>query len=116
MKGVEMLGVRIDSGDLAHLSIEIRKLLDEAGFHAAKIMASNELDEHPIWDLKHQGAKIDLWGVGTHMVTAKDQPAFDGVYKLSAIADEKGKWQHKLEDFRADGQDDQPGDFASAQI
>jgi nicotinate phosphoribosyltransferase len=96
MKGVEMLGVRIDSGDLAHLSIEIRRLLDEAGFHAAKIMASNELDEYLIWDLKHQGAKIDLWGVGTHLVTAKDQSAFDGVYKLSAIRDDKGKWQHKL--------------------
>jgi len=95
-RGVEMLGVRIDSGDLAHLSIEIRKILDDAGFTNAKIMASNELDEHLIRDLKHQGAKIDLWGVGTHLVTAKDQPAFDGVYKLSAIKDEKGKWQHKL--------------------
>lgn len=94
--GVEMLGVRIDSGDLAHLSIEIRKILDEAGFKDAKIMASNELDEHLIRDLKHQGAKIDFWGVGTHLVTGKDQPAFDGVYKLSALQDEKGEWLHKL--------------------
>jgi nicotinate phosphoribosyltransferase len=78
---MEMIGVRIDSGDLAHLSIEIRKLLDKAGFPAAKIMASNELDEHIINDLKHQGAKVNVWGVGTNLVTGKDQPALDGVYK-----------------------------------
>ncbi len=95
-KGVEMFGVRLDSGDLAHLSIEVRKLLDEGGFPEAKIMASNELDELIISDLKHQGAKIDIWGVGTHLVTAKGQPALDGVYKLSAIKNEKGKWQYKV--------------------
>jgi nicotinate phosphoribosyltransferase len=59
-------------------------------------MASNELDEHIINDLKHQGAKIDIWGVGTNLVTGKDQSALDGVYKLSAIKDEKGKWQYKV--------------------
>lgn len=91
-----MLGVRLDSGDLAHLSIEIRKLLDAAGFPKAKIMASNELDEYIINDLKHQGAKINLWGVGTNLVTGKDQPALDGVYKLSAIRDPKGKWRYKV--------------------
>ncbi len=95
-RGVEMIGVRLDSGDLAHLSIEVRKLLDEGGFPKAKIMASNELDEFIINDLKHQGAKIDIWGVGTNLVTGKDQPALDGVYKLSAIKDEKGKWQYKV--------------------
>ena len=95
-RGVEMFGVRLDSGDLAHLSIEIRKLLDEAGFPKAKIMASNELDELIISDLKHQGAKIDLWGVGTNLVTGKDQPALDGVYKLSALKDQEGKWQYKV--------------------
>lgn len=95
-KGIEMVGVRLDSGDLAHLSIEIRKLLDAAGFPKAKIMASNELDEHIITDLKHQGAKVNVWGVGTHLVTGKDQPALDGVYKLSAIQDEKGKWRYKV--------------------
>ncbi len=95
-KGIEMIGVRLDSGDLAHLSIQIRKLLDDAGFPKAKIMASNELDEHIITDLKHQGAKINLWGVGTNLVTGKDQPALDGVYKLSAIHDERGKWQYKV--------------------
>ncbi|MBS0604529.1 MAG: nicotinate phosphoribosyltransferase [Verrucomicrobia bacterium] len=95
-KGVEMIGVRLDSGDLTHLSIEIRRLLDEAGFTNAKIMASNELDEQIINDLKHQGAKINVWGVGTNLVTGKDQPALDGVYKLSAIKDEKDKWQYKV--------------------
>ncbi len=70
-KGIEMIGVRLDSGDLAHFSIEVRKLLDEGGFPQAKIMASNELDEYIINDLKHQGAKITIWGVGTNLVTAK---------------------------------------------
>jgi nicotinate phosphoribosyltransferase len=92
-----MAGVRLDSGDLAQLSIEVRKLLDQAGFKNAKIMASNELDEHIIADLKHQGAKIDLWGVGTHLVTGKEQPALDGVYKLSAIRDSKtSPWRYKV--------------------
>lgn len=95
-KGVEMIGVRLDSGDLAHLSIEIRKLLDEAGFPEAKIMASNELDERIINDLKHQGAKVNVWGVGTNLVTGKEQPALDGVYKLSAIQDAQGKWLYKV--------------------
>ena len=95
-KGIDMIGVRLDSGDLAHLSIEIRKLLDEAGFPHAKIIASNELDEHIINDLKHQGAKINVWGVGTNLVTGKDQPALDGVYKLSAIKDERDNWQYKV--------------------
>ncbi|MES2121160.1 MAG: nicotinate phosphoribosyltransferase [Chlamydiota bacterium] len=95
-KGVEMIGVRMDSGDLAHLSIEIRKLLDEAGFPEAKIMASNELDERIINDLKHQGAKVNVWGVGTNLVTGKEQPALDGVYKLSAIQDAQGKWLYKV--------------------
>lgn len=95
-RGKEMIGVRLDSGDLAHLSIEIRKMLDAAGFPDAKIMASNELDEQIINDLKHQGAKVNVWAVGTNLVTGKDQPALDGVYKLSALKDESGKWQYKL--------------------
>ncbi len=95
-RGKEMFGVRLDSGDLAHLSIEIRKKLDKAGFSHAKIMASNELDEETISDLKHQGTKVTIWGVGTHLVTGKDQPALDGVYKLAAIQNKKGKWEYKL--------------------
>lgn len=94
--GAEMLGVRLDSGDLAYLSIQIRKLLDEEGFPNAKIMASNELDEYIINDLKRQGAQIDIWGVGTNLVTAKDQPALDGVYKLSAVQGDDKQWQYRV--------------------
>lgn len=95
-EGFELSGVRLDSGDLARLSIEIRKILDAAGLNATKIMASNELDEYLIRDLKQQGARIDLWGVGTNLVTGKDQPALDGVYKLSAIRDSQNRWQDRL--------------------
>ncbi len=94
--GKEMLGIRLDSGDLAELSLVARKLLDEAGFSHAKIMASNELNEELIADLKHQGSKVTIWGVGTHLVTGKEQPALDGVYKLSAIQNAQGEWQYKL--------------------
>jgi nicotinate phosphoribosyltransferase len=95
-KGKKLLGIRLDSGDLAYLSIKSRKLLDEAGFHDAKIFASNELDEVIISELKRQGAQIAVWGVGTNLVTAKDQPALDGVYKLSAIREEGKPWKYKL--------------------
>lgn len=95
-KGHEMIGIRLDSGDLAHLSIESRKILDEAGFPDAQIVASNELDEYLIRDLKQQGAAITTWGVGTNLVTAKDHPALDGVYKLSAIREPGGEWKQRL--------------------
>jgi nicotinate phosphoribosyltransferase len=95
-KGKKLLGIRLDSGDLADLSIKSRKLLDQAGFHDAIILASNELDETIISELKRQGAKISAWGVGTSLVTAKQQPALDGVYKLSAIRDPGGDWKYKL--------------------
>ncbi len=91
-----LIALRLDSGDLAKLSIAVRKLLDDAGLTDTKIMATNELDEGIIRDLKHQGAKINYWGVGTKIVTGNDQPALDGVYKLSAIQDDKGNWVHKL--------------------
>lgn len=91
-----MLGIRLDSGDLAYLSIKSRKLLDDAGFTDAKIVASNELDETLISELKRQGAKINYWGVGTHLVTGGTQPALDGVYKLSAIRDPGAEWKYKL--------------------
>jgi nicotinate phosphoribosyltransferase len=94
-RGHQLLGVRLDSGDLAYLSSEARKMLDEAGFPDAKILASNELDEELIADLKQQGAKINVWGVGTRLVTAYDQPALGGIYKLSALRDDSG-WQHKI--------------------
>lgn len=95
-KGTKLIGIRLDSGDLAQLSIASRKLLDAAGLEDVKIVASNELDEIVISELKHQGAKISIWGVGTSLVTAKEQSALDGVYKLSALKDEKGIWKHKL--------------------
>lgn len=94
--GHHMIGVRLDSGDLAKLSIQVRTLLDQAGLQEAKIMASNELDEYVIRDLKQQGSKINIWGVGTNLVTGKEQPALDGVYKLSAIQNSEKKWEYKL--------------------
>ncbi|MEM9413993.1 MAG: nicotinate phosphoribosyltransferase [Planctomycetota bacterium] len=95
-RGHEMVGIRLDSGDLAYLSIEARKLLDEAGFPDAVIVASNGLDEHIINDLKQQGATIALWGVGTKLATAYDQPALGGVYKLGAIRSEDGTWKPRV--------------------
>jgi len=94
--GYEMVGIRLDSGDLAYLSIEARKLLNEAGFENAAIVASNDLDEHLIDNLKKQGATIAVWGVGTKLVTAYGDPALGGVYKLSAVRKNGEKWQYKL--------------------
>ncbi len=89
-------GIRLDSGDLAYLSQQARRILDKAGLKETKIIASNDLDEKIIADLEHQKAKIDAYGVGTKLVTAYDQPALGGVYKLSAIKNERGEWQSKL--------------------
>ena len=94
--GHTLAGIRLDSGDLAYLSIEARKLLDAAGFNDAKIVASNDLDERLIGDIIDQGAKIDSWGVGTKLVTAYDQPALGGVYKLGASRDEHGEWRDAI--------------------
>ena len=95
-KGYPLLGVRLDSGDLAHLSIEARRMLDEAGFPDAKVVASNDLDEHVIGSLLEQGAKIDVYGVGTRLVTAYDQPALGGVYKLGATRQADGRWHEVI--------------------
>lgn len=89
-------GIRLDSGDLAYLSLKARKLLDKAGLKHVSIMASNDLDEHIIQSLKQQKAKINVWGVGTKLATAYDQPALEGVYKLGAIRKPTGDWQYKL--------------------
>ncbi|GAA6493523.1 MAG TPA: nicotinate phosphoribosyltransferase [Candidatus Bariatricus faecipullorum] len=89
-------GIRLDSGDLAYLSKKARKMLDEAGYPDAKIVASNDLDEYLIHDLKIQGAKIDSWGVGTNLITSKDSPSFGGVYKLAAIQNEAGEFVPKI--------------------
>src|SRR5574341_611252 len=84
-QGRELAGIRLDSGDLAWLSAEARRMLDEAGFPRAAVLASNELDEHIIQSLKDQGAAVGVWGVGTRLVTGHDDPALGGVYKLSAV-------------------------------
>lgn len=84
-KGYKPVGIRLDSGDLAYLSKKSRIMLDEAGFTDAKIFVSGDMDEGTIWDLRSQGATIDVWGVGTKMITSDDLPALGGVYKLSAI-------------------------------
>ncbi|GAB3543759.1 nicotinate phosphoribosyltransferase [Spirosoma fluminis] len=96
-QGHKLSGIRLDSGDLAYLSIEARKLLDEAGFTDTAIVASNDLDETIINSLKQQGAKINIWGVGTKLVTAYDQPALGGVYKLAAFRNDKtAGWDYKM--------------------
>lgn len=89
-------GIRLDSGDLAYLSKKARKMLDDAGFPDAVISASNDLDEFLIQSLKEQGAAITSWGVGTHLITSKDCPAFGGVYKLAAVMGKDGKFIPKI--------------------
>jgi nicotinate phosphoribosyltransferase len=95
-RGHEMVGVRLDSGDLAWLSAEARKLLDQAGFPKAAIVASNDLDERTIASIKDQGGAITVWGVGTKLVTAFDQPALGGVYKLAAVREPGGAWKPRI--------------------
>jgi nicotinate phosphoribosyltransferase len=89
-------GIRLDSGDLAYLSKKARKMLDAAGFPDAIISASNDLDEYLIDSLKVQGAAITSWGVGTHLITAKDCPSFGGVYKLAAVKGTDGQFIPKI--------------------
>lgn len=92
---LDHIGVRLDSGDLAYLTKRVRKMLDDAGYPQAKICCSNDLDEHLISSLYQQGAKIDSFGVGTHLITAKDSPSFGGVYKLAAV-EKNGKFIPKI--------------------
>ncbi len=87
-RGFRPKGIRIDSGDLAYLSKEARKMLDDAGFDDCTIMASSGLDEYLIEDLQSQGACIDSYGVGERLITARDEPVFGGVYKLTAIEED----------------------------
>lgn len=87
---INFQGVRIDSGDMAYISKRVREQLDAAGFTEAKIYASNDLDEATILNLKMQKAKIDVWGVGTKLITAYDQPALGAVFKLVSIEDSEG--------------------------
>ena len=81
-KGKKLQSIRLDSGDLAYLSKRAREMMDQEGLHDVKIIASNDLDENIIMNLKAQGARIDIWGIGTQLITAADQPSLGGVYKL----------------------------------
>lgn len=88
---INFQGVRIDSGDMAYLSKKVRQMLDEAGYPNAKIFASNNLDERTIMDLQRQGAKIDVWGIGTKLITSYDQPTLGAVYKMVSLEDDHGQ-------------------------
>ena len=90
-RGITKCGIRLDSGDMAYLTQEARKMLDAAGWTECQISASNSLDEYIIQDLLLQGAKIDVFGVGERMITARSEPVFGGVYKLAAVEDENGR-------------------------
>ena len=89
--GITKCGIRLDSGDLAYLTREAPKMLDEAGWTDCKISVSNSLDEYIIRDLLRQGAQIDMFGVGERLITAKSEPVFGGVYKLAAVENEDGE-------------------------
>lgn len=94
--GIRPKAIRLDSGDIAYLSKEARKMLDDAGYSDVLIMASNSLDEFLIKDLLLQGAKIDAFGIGERLITSKSEPVFGGVYKLCAVADASGKITPKI--------------------
>jgi nicotinate phosphoribosyltransferase len=94
--GYEMIGVRLDSGDRVILSIETRRMLDQAGFVNAKIVCSGDLDEYAIADMKRRGAKIDIWGVGTKLTTGQPDAALGGIYKLGAVRRPGGQWQYRI--------------------
>lgn len=93
---INFQGIRLDSGDIAFLSKEARKMLDEAGFPNAKIIVSNDLDEYTILNLKAQGARVDVWGIGTKLITAYDQPALGAVYKIVSIENEEGEMEDTI--------------------
>ena len=90
-RGITRCGIRLDSGDIAYLTREARKMLDEAGWSSCQISASNSLDEYIIRDLLQPGAQVDMFGVGERMITASSQPVFGGVYKLAAVEDDRGR-------------------------
>ena len=95
-KGYKPRGIRLDSGDFAYLSKKSREMLDQAGFEDAIICVSGDLDERLISSLMQQGAKIDLWGVGTKLITSEDLPALGGVYKLAAVLEKDGTMTPKI--------------------
>lgn len=108
-RGHEMAGIRLDSGDLAALSKAAREILDAGGFPDAAIVASSDLDEHEISKLEQRGATISVWGVGTRLATAYDQPALGGVYKLAAVQGDDGTWQRRIKLSEEAGKSTFPG-------
>ena len=94
--GITKCGIRLDSGDMAYLSRKARKMLDDAGWTDCKISVSNSLDEYLIADLLHQGAQIDMFGVGERLITARSEPVFGGVYKLCAVEQPDGSVLPKI--------------------
>jgi nicotinate phosphoribosyltransferase len=107
-QNLSLLGIRLDSGDLVELSQQARLLLDQAGLQNTKILASGDLDEYFIAEMKSKGAKIDIWGVGTRLVTSYDQPAMNTIYKLAAIA-EQNHWHYKIKVSNDPGKITTPG-------
>ena len=95
-KGITKCGIRLDSGDMAYLTQKARQMLDEAGWTECKISVSNSLDEYIIQDLLRQGARIDMFGVGERLITARSEPVFGGVYKLAALENEDGTVTPKI--------------------
>ncbi|NYF26332.1 nicotinate phosphoribosyltransferase [Sporosarcina sp. JAI121] len=93
---INFIGVRLDSGDISFLSKEARRMLDEAGFQETKVFVSNDLDEYTILNLKAQGAKVDVWGIGTKLITAYDQPALGAVYKIVSIENDTGEMEDTI--------------------
>lgn len=107
--GYKFFGIRIDSGDLEKLSKEARKILDENGFKDTKIIASGDLDEWIIEELKSKNAPIDIWGVGTKLVTGYNEPFLTGVYKLSMVKNETGEWIPKMKLSEENAKTSTPG-------
>jgi nicotinate phosphoribosyltransferase len=93
---INFIGIRLDSGDISFLSKEARRMLDEAGFPKAKVIVSNDLDEYTILNLKAQGARVDVWGIGTKLITAYDQPALGAVYKIVSIENDAGEMEDTI--------------------
>ncbi|MHC4224675.1 MAG: nicotinate phosphoribosyltransferase [Planctomycetota bacterium] len=108
-RGHRLAGIRLDSGDLAQLSVEARRILDEAGFRDTAIVATSDLDEYAITDLKDRGATIAIWGVGTRLATAFGDPALGGVYKLAAVRRPGEQWQRRTKRSDDPGKATTPG-------
>lgn len=107
--GARLAGIRLDSGDLADLSIKARTLLDEAGLQDTPIVASNDLDEDSIAALKRRGAQIGIWGVGTSIASSGGQSALGGVYKLTLLRNASGQWQARAKRSEESGKASLPG-------